>query len=77
MLSDFQKEAILTVIFKTETRIRANGVPAKEQARQWAKLAYWRGKIGDQTQQQLALDKALELDPKNALAKKLCAEIPK
>jgi Tfp pilus assembly protein PilF len=74
MLSDFQKKVILTVIIKAEDQIRANGMPVKTQARQWAKLAYWQGKIGDQAQQQLALTKALELDPNNALAKKLRTE---
>ena len=77
MLTEFRKRVYLRVIMDTEKEIRANGVPVREQARQWVKLAYFQGKIGDQTQQKTALNKALELDPGNCWAKKLQAEITK
>lgn len=68
-LSRFREEAILGNILTLECKIRANGVPPQEMSRHWAWLAHFHGRMGDPSQQLVALQKALDLNPHNSFAK--------
>ena len=68
-MTDFRISGILDNIVKLEKQIRVNGVGREQMARYWARLAFFHGKMGDSSQQQFALSKALEFNPDNSFAK--------